>query len=350
MRNVNIIVMGKTGAGKSTLINTVLKEEVAPTGMGQATTKKNQVYTKKLKLTTNLDDKKEICLLTMYDTVGLEINKEVTDRTLSEVKEHIRNSKKTSNYEDINIVWFCINELSERFEPYEIDLIKKLSLEYEIPFIIVLTQSISNRKRGLEKQVNDVLPNVIVLKVLAKDFELDDNHVIPQHGVKELLIKSINDFRKCKVRILEDKIKSLDIIREEQKKNLIKRITEKGEKCIKRHVSKAEKIAIVPIGCIPFVHGICASMILELNEIAGLNIGEEIFSNFLVGLVATPFMGVPLLSIAVASAYVETVGDTYLMALTSVIENATDLNFEDTDEMEERLKEELRRLKDRGKI
>ena len=44
MRNVNIIVMGKTGAGKSTLINTVLKEEVAPTGMGQATTKKNQVY------------------------------------------------------------------------------------------------------------------------------------------------------------------------------------------------------------------------------------------------------------------------------------------------------------------
>ena len=51
MSNVNLVVMGKTGAGKSTLINAVLEEDLAPTGTGQAVTKKNQLYTKKDALT-----------------------------------------------------------------------------------------------------------------------------------------------------------------------------------------------------------------------------------------------------------------------------------------------------------
>ena len=46
MNNVNLVVMGKTGAGKSTLINAVLEEDLAPTGTGQAVTKKNQLYWK----------------------------------------------------------------------------------------------------------------------------------------------------------------------------------------------------------------------------------------------------------------------------------------------------------------
>ena len=44
LNKLNIVIMGKTGAGKSTLLNAIIEEDIAPTGIGQAVTKKNAVY------------------------------------------------------------------------------------------------------------------------------------------------------------------------------------------------------------------------------------------------------------------------------------------------------------------
>ena len=46
MSSANIVVMGKTGAGKSTLINSVIGEDLVPTGVGGQVTQKNKIYTK----------------------------------------------------------------------------------------------------------------------------------------------------------------------------------------------------------------------------------------------------------------------------------------------------------------
>ena len=45
MSSANIVVMGKTGAGKSTLINSVIGEDLVPTGVGGQVTQKNKIYT-----------------------------------------------------------------------------------------------------------------------------------------------------------------------------------------------------------------------------------------------------------------------------------------------------------------
>ena len=64
LNTLNIIVAGKTGVGKSTLINSVFKEKLADTGMGKPVTSHMRKITKKG------------VPLAIYDTRGFELGKE----------------------------------------------------------------------------------------------------------------------------------------------------------------------------------------------------------------------------------------------------------------------------------
>ena len=59
---VNILIAGRTGVGKSTLINEVFQGRLATTGQGEPVTKQTRRYTKKG------------IPLAIYDTRGLELN------------------------------------------------------------------------------------------------------------------------------------------------------------------------------------------------------------------------------------------------------------------------------------
>ena len=69
--------MGKTGTGKSTLINAVLEEDLAPTGTGKPVTRENEVYSKKMLLPVGANDNGRYgcvaCRVDMYDTWGLRL-------------------------------------------------------------------------------------------------------------------------------------------------------------------------------------------------------------------------------------------------------------------------------------
>ena len=65
MNPVNIMVVGKTGVGKSTLINNLFRENLALTGIGRPITKHLRRISK------------EGVPLVLYDTRGLELSLEV---------------------------------------------------------------------------------------------------------------------------------------------------------------------------------------------------------------------------------------------------------------------------------
>lgn len=348
LRSVNIIVMGKTGVGKSTLINAVLEEDIAPTGTGQAVTRENRIYRKEMMLPTKVSEKGQYelvsCRLSMYDTVGLEVDSAITDKTLNEISIHISETKKSFKSDEVSVVWFCVSEVNKRFESFELSLIKKLTIEYEIPFVIVITQGISKKMGDLEMQIKDALPDVPLAKVLAKAYPIDDDVSVPAWGIESLLWASINNYQGRKIRILEEKINLLGRKRKER----IDEIERKGMNCIYKHSKVVSKIGILAVGCVPFVHGICIKMLSDLNGIVGIKGGKdlasEIFVNAVIGVIATPFMAVPLLSIPVAQAYVEAVGESYLKVLLAVIDKSSDIELKDNSLMAVRIKEELRKI------
>lgn len=343
MNCANIIIIGKTGAGKSTLVNAIVNDNVAPTGKGAAVTKENKVYccNKHIQNTISKSNEWDI---NVYDTVGLELDEKITENTIKEVEQYLANTKRTSDDTDIIIVWLCINQKSNRFEKYELDIVDKMSIEYEIPFSVIITQCLSDEDSIIEQQLRQEYSEIVVKRLLAEDYRTRAG-VFKAYGVEEAIISSINEYNQAKVEVLENKLKHL---RNEREKR-VEEIKENGKACIKKHGKSAGRIGIIPGGCIPFVHGICIKMLMDLDRIAGIDsskgFADSIFANVIVGLIATPFMAVPVLSPLMAIGYVEGVGETYLEALLAVIEWSTDKKLKNNDIVASRIKDELMKRK-----
>ena len=334
-KKANIIVMGKTGAGKSTIVNAVLGEKKADTGFGQKITIENKSYSKDLRIG------KEVYDFSIYDTVGLEIDKNVTEKTLKNIEQHMDKLKHDYSVEDVSAVWFCINSKCQRFEKYEIELLRRLSVDSCIPFIIVITQCADNTEGELERKIIGISPDIPVKRVLAEDIKSRIG-VFSAYGIDDLLNFTVNEYSKLKVELASSRIEQ--IVREEREKNAT--LEKKARNCITNYGENAGKAGWIPGLCIPFVHGMTIKMLSDINKIYGINMGQDstsVIADVIVGLIATPFMAIPLVSRLVTEAYVEALGEQYLNAVVEMVERHSNYKIENDKLIFEEIKRNLKK-------
>ncbi|MBA8796253.1 uncharacterized protein (DUF697 family)/GTP-binding protein EngB required for normal cell division [Friedmanniella endophytica] len=122
----NLAIFGKTGVGKSTLINAVFGEEVAATGIGEPVTKDSHLY---------LDKRGHLGIL---DTQGLEVG--VDDKVIiNDLRKAMKQMRHAELAEQLHVAWYCVRGMDRRFEQTEADFVRQLD-ELGLPVIVVLTQ------------------------------------------------------------------------------------------------------------------------------------------------------------------------------------------------------------------
>ena len=173
---VNILIAGKTGVGKSTLINAVFEGNLAETGDGRPVTMTTREFVK------------EGIPLSIFDTRGLEISE--YNNAIQELEKLIQDKRKSEDpNQHIHIAWVCVLEDSRRVEDAEIKLVEML--DKYIPVVGVITKSVEDA--GFRQTVQELLPRTRnVVRVLAKERVLDGGYKIPAMGLEKLVDLSMN--------------------------------------------------------------------------------------------------------------------------------------------------------------
>ncbi|WP_305138505.1 YcjF family protein [Dubosiella newyorkensis] len=326
LNTLNILVIGKSGVGKSTLINTMFRGELAKTGLGRPITQEIRKI-----------EKKDVPLV-IYDTPGFELSSSQQKQVKEEIIELLEQGARSKDINDaIHCIWYCINVGANRtFDETELQWLRTLTSEnqkFKVPIFIVLTQAIPKKKAQemkhlIEKENLDI---VKVVPILAKDMEFDDEYTAKAYGLDHL----VDLMSEALPQELEKAFQNVQIANlEAKKKNARKAIATAVSASSTEGFTPipfADAALLVPtqvsmIAAITIIYGfeankrfLTAFMSATIGPLLATGLGRTLSANLLKLIPGAGSLGGGLISATTASLITTAMGEAYIRLMEMII-------------------------------
>lgn len=183
-----ILLLGKTGVGKSSFVNYFLGKDVAVTGIGKPVTQELKEF----------EIEHNGLYLNVTDSKGLEVENS------EKIKEDIINNVVARNgndniFEWYHTIFYCISVTNARIENYELEFLKELKGKISQNIHIILTNCDDPEKakaqiNGMREKLNRELgENTHIYEVCSVEITKRGGRKVMPHG-KEEIIKGVFDF------------------------------------------------------------------------------------------------------------------------------------------------------------
>ncbi len=165
-----ILLLGKTGVGKSSFINYFLDKEVAKTGIGNPVTSSMEAYEIDVNETFGIE---------VYDTKGIEVEnaEAIVDEIMQEIKKRNHDMDVTNWF---HTIFYCVSMNNARLEDYEINFINRMKDSISQQIHIILTNCDGKEQTVIEAMKGKIENSIGTPKV----FEVCSVETTKRNGTK----------------------------------------------------------------------------------------------------------------------------------------------------------------------
>lgn len=272
---LNVLVLGKSGVGKSSLINAVFGKDMAETGQGKPVTRGFEKFG---------DDNG----LNIFDTRGIE--SENFEETISDIEKFLQeNVAKGSAEDQIHIAWLCINESLRRVEGEErvLEILKK----EKIPTIVVITKAQQDKDEKGESFREKVIE---ILKINHEDCIRTRAVEVPDDEGEIKKIMGIDTLVNRSYLLLPEGKKSAFAKKQHYNKTMRREaLKEDAFSKVKYYTAAASTVAATPIPFSDFAILLPTqvAMILHISKVYEMEINQENATKLITALTAVAGAG-----------------------------------------------------------